>query len=248
LWVEREPREAPEIGPPVWEGGAADIRPRDSRSPTLKETTMLSISSLRVLTLTAAACAAFAAGSAASAADRSEKDWQFRGAGKEVKSGTAYTMYNVTDKEAVRYGERKWGINLVWDKKATLNNIKLVGQGNASGPIKYGDKVAIHVEKGGYLKYQKRDYGINLVWSTPPVYEFVVTGGTKGTVVPTNATVGLYNTVEKDFLINAERPVGINLRWYKDRDKGGSFTTVVKDIGKKLVKEGLKELADEFIK
>ena len=184
----------------------------------------------------------------ASAAERSEKDWQFRGTGKELKSGTAFTMYNVTDKENVRYGDRKWGINLVWDKKANLNNVKVVGQGNATGTIKYGDKVAIHVEKGGYLKYQKREFGINLVWSKEPVYEFVITGGAKGTAVPLNATVAIYNEVEKDFLINAERPVGINLRWYKDRDKGGSFLGTVKDIGKQLIKDGLKELAADFIK
>src|SRR5262245_24431930 len=114
---------------------------------------MIGMSSLRVLTVAFAGL--LATGSAASAADRSVKDWQFRGAGKEVKSGTAYTMYNVTDKENVRYGDRDWGINLVWDKKANLNNIKLVGQGNAAGAIKFGDTVAIHVEKGGYLQYKK---------------------------------------------------------------------------------------------
>jgi len=209
---------------------------------------VFSISSLRVLTLAVAACAWSAASPTASAAERSEKDWQFRGTGKELKSGTAYTMYNVTDKENVRYGERKWGINLVWDKKPNLNNVKLVTPGIVNGSIRYGDKVAIHVEKGGYLKYQKRDFGINLVWSKEPVYEFVVTGGAKGTAVPTNATVALYNMVEKDFLINAERPVGINLRWYKDRDKGGSFKDLVKNVAKDLIKDGLKELADEFIK
>jgi hypothetical protein len=190
----------------------------------------------------------FATAATATAAERSEKDWQFRGAGKELKSGTAYTMYNVTDKENVRYGERKWGINLVWDKKANLNNVKVVSKTSATGTVKYGDKVAIHVEKGGYLKYEKRDWGINLVWSKTPVYEFVITGGTAGTAVPLNGTVAIFNDVEKDFLINAERPVGINLRWYKDRDKGGGFTDVVKDIGKRLVKEGLKEIADKFTK
>jgi hypothetical protein len=210
---------------------------------------MFSVSSLRAMTLAVTTCTLFAAGATASAAERSEKDWQFRGAGKELKSGTAYTMYNVTDKENVRYGERKWGINLVWDKKANLNNIKVVTQGIvAGGAIRYGDKVAIHVEGGGYLKYQKRDFGINLVWSKEPVYEFVITGGAKGTAVPLNATVAIYNEVEKDFLINAERPVGINLRWYKDRNKSGSLLGAVKDIGKQLVKDGLKELAADFIK
>ncbi len=203
--------------------------------------------SIRALTLAIVASALFASTSRASAAERSVKDWQIQGAGKEVKSGTGYTLYNVTDKNAVKYGERDWGINLVWDKKGNLNNIKIVGQNNATGAIKFGDKVAIHVDKGGYLKYQKRDWGINLVWSKTPVYEFVVTGGMKGTAVPTNATIGLYNEVEKDFLIYAERPVGINLRWYKDRDKGG-LGDLIKNAAKDLVKEGLKELADEFLK
>jgi hypothetical protein len=205
---------------------------------------MIGSSSLRALVFTATAL--LATGSVASAADRDVKDWQFRGAGTQVQAGTGYTLYNVTDKENVRYGDRKWGINLVWDKKNDLKNIKLVAQGNATGAIKYGDKVAIHVEKGGYLKYQKRDYGINIVWSTAPVYEFVVTGGAKGTAVPTNATVGLYNAVENDFLVYAERPVGINIRWYKDRDKGG-LLDAVKNAAKDLIKDGLKELADDFL-
>jgi hypothetical protein len=208
---------------------------------------MISALSLRGAVLALAATAWFTATPTASAADRSVKDWQFKGADKNVKDGTAYTLYNTHEKQSVKYGERKWGINLVWDKGQGLNNVKVVSQAKGNGVIKYGDKVAIHVEKGGYLKYQKRDYGINLVWSKTPVYEFVITGGAKGQPVPTNATVGLYSTVEKDFLINAERPVGINLRWYKDRDKGG-LGDLVKSVAKDLVKEGLKELADEFIK
>jgi hypothetical protein len=205
---------------------------------------MTGFSPLRALTIAFAAL--LATGAAATAAERSIKDWQFQGAGKELKSGTTYKMYNVTAKNALRYGSRDWGINLVWDKKAA-QNVKLVAEGNATGSIKYGDKVAIHIEKGGYLKYQKRDYGINLTWSKTPVYEFTITGGTKGTVVPVGATVALYNAVEKDFVINAERPVGVGLRWYKDRDKGG-LLAAVKDTAKDLVKEGLKELADEFSK
>ena len=207
---------------------------------------MVNVPSLRTLAAAVVTCTLLGTGATAAAAERSEKDWQFRGTAGDLKSGTGYTMYNVNNKEAVRYGERTWGINLVWDKKPNHNNIKLVKQGG--GAIKYGDKVAIHVEKGGYIKYQKRDYGVNLVWSKTPVYEFVITGGQKGTAVKTNATVGVYNMVEKDFLINAERPVGINLRWYKDRDKGGGFTAVVKEIGKRLVKDGLKEIADQFTK
>jgi hypothetical protein len=205
---------------------------------------MVQRSSLRAFALIFAATW-FSTSAVATAAERSVKDWQVRGTGKQVMSGTGYSLYNVTEKNAVRYGDRTWGINLVWEKKQQ-NNIKVVSQGNAKGPIKYGDKVAIHVEKGGYLKYQKRDVGINLVWSKTPVHEFVITGGKKGTPVAMNATIALYNSVEKDFIVRADRPAGISLRWYKDRDKGG-LGAVIKNTAKDLVKEGLKELADEFI-
>jgi hypothetical protein len=201
---------------------------------------------LRALAVLAAG-AWLAGGPAARAADRSVKDWQFLGAGGQLKAGTAYTLYNVTDKESLRFGKRAAGINLEWDKSKTLNNVKVVVEGGGTGPVKYGDKVAVHVANGGHLKYQKRDVGINLSWSKDPVYEFTITGGAKGTPVPLNATVGLYSATEKDFLIYADRPAGINLRWYKDRDKGG-LLDAVKDAGKDLVKEGLKELAADFIK
>jgi hypothetical protein len=209
-WVEWESREAPETSTPDWErgrlpGDASSAHPRrgddhDQQLAAPRRDPCL------------AAWAWLAGGSAASAAERSVKDWEFEGTDKNVKDGTAYTLYNVHEKQSVKYGERKWGINLVWDKGQGLNNIKVVSEAKGNGVIKYGHKVAIHVEKGGYLKYQKQDWGINLVWSKTPVYEFVIPGGTKGTLVPTNAAVGLYNMVEKDFLINAERPVGINLR------------------------------------
>lgn len=194
----------------------------------------------------AAVLAGLAAGTQARESERSVKDWQFKGAGTQLKSGEKYTLYNVTEKQSLKYGERKWGINLVWDKSQSPGNVRVVTRGIANGPIRYGDKVALQVDKGGYLKYEKRDYGINLVWSKAPVYEFVITGGAKGQPVAVNAPVGIYNEVEKDFVIRAERPVGVGLRWYKDRDKGG-LAAVLKDAAKDLVKDGLKELADDFL-
>jgi hypothetical protein len=42
------------------------------------------------------------------------------------------------------------------------------------GKINCGDKVALRVDKGSYLKYERRRWGINLVWSDVPVYEWEI--------------------------------------------------------------------------
>jgi hypothetical protein len=70
-------------------------------------------------------------------------DWKVLGAGAQVKSGTKYTLRNVTDNNSLRYGKRAAGINLVWDKKTTLDNITFKREGGGAA-LNYGDKVAIH--------------------------------------------------------------------------------------------------------
>src|SRR4051812_10606846 len=89
-------------------------------------------------------------------AAKKAEDWQIltTTTGTPVKAGTAYTLFNMTDKESVRYGKRTWGIDLVWDKSKKLNNVKFMTK-NGTGPLKFGDVVAIHVEKGNYLYYHK---------------------------------------------------------------------------------------------
>src|SRR5207248_7129903 len=121
------------------------------------------------------------------------------GAGAQVKSGTKYTLRNVTDNNSLRYGKRAAGINLVWDKNTTLDNITFKREGGGAA-LNYGDKVAVHVKDGGHLFYQKRTLGMNLVWSTPPKYEWVILGGQKGKPVKTGAALRLYNERAKDFL------------------------------------------------
>ena len=89
-----------------------------------------------------AASQAHAAGKAA----KNSSDWKIMGSGTEVKAGTLYTLRNITDNNSLRHGERTWGINLVWDKSTSLNNVKFVRQGGGTGPLKYGETVAIHVK------------------------------------------------------------------------------------------------------
>jgi len=49
--------------------------------------------------------------------------------------------------------------------------------------------------------------------------QWEIHGGPKGSPVPANAKIELYNDRAKDFVIYAERDYGINLRWYKDATK-----------------------------
>ena len=52
---------------------------------------------------------------------------------------------------------------------------------------------------------------------------------------------------ENDFLIYAERPVGINLRWFKDRGKAGSAWDMVKGAARDLANWGFQQLADQLL-
>jgi hypothetical protein len=167
-------------------------------------------------------------------------DWQATGSGT-MTSGSAFTMKNVTDKETLKYGSRRWGINLVWDKGTSLNNVTVEKAGG--GPIAYGDPVAVKVNGGGYLKYGHRSVGVNLTWSGSPVYEWRIAGGDPGKPVSLSSPFALLNDVEHDALIYGSRPAGINLVWMKDYGK----TTIDRAVGalsgagKKLLAEYLNK-------
>ena len=116
---------------------------------------------------------------------------------------------------SLRYGERENGIELVWDRSATLANVELVRSGGGT-TVCYGDRIAIRVAGGGHLRYGERDEGINLVWSSSPVYEWVIAGDRPTTPVPIRRRVQLVNVDHGDYLCYAERDTGINLRWWAD--------------------------------
>jgi hypothetical protein len=120
----------------------------------------------------------------------------------------------VTNDDVLAYGERDYGINLVWQNPASQENIRFYKSGG--GTIRYGDRVALYVEGGGYVKYGERDYGINLVWSSSPVYEWEVFGGTHGAPVVAGPTYyhGLRNTAIQRAMVYGERKYGINLVWF----------------------------------
>jgi hypothetical protein len=154
-------------------------------------------------------------------------DWQILSgdpAGSPVVSTTSfdYKLRNRTYRERLAYGERRYGINLVWvPVELDPFNVRIVRE-DGPGQVADGNRVAIGIDDGGYLKYQSRDYGINLVWSDSPIYEWEIRttdDGSSGSPVNTGDNVGLYNMVEDDFLFYDPRRYGINLKWLRDEGK-----------------------------
>lgn len=147
--------------------------------------------------------------------------WKLLGSGSQVMPGRGVTMWNVPNNQSMRYGEREYGINLVWDGRADLGNVTIERR-SGSNAIRFGEPVAIRIQNGGYIRYQEREYGINLVWSSQAIYEWEVTGGSTGQAVPLNRQVGLFNRTHGDHLVYGEREYGINLRWWSDLRRWGS--------------------------
>jgi len=114
-----------------------------------------------------------------------------------------------------------------WNDKVSSVIVRRRVTGNPPASLKfnYKQKVALYMPGHGYVRYQKRDKGINLSWSPTAVYEWEVQDYEKSTTGPvkTNQKFSLYNHVEKDFLVYAERDNGINLRWKKDSNKNDVF-------------------------
>jgi hypothetical protein len=127
--------------------------------------------------------------------------------------------------QRVVYGSQEYGINLVWDDPdPTSPSIRFLPLSGATTPITYGERVAIHVRGGGYLRYGEREYGINLKWSDSPVYEWRLRGDSPPNNTPIDITnsVGLFNTVSSDYLFYDPRRHGINLKWLRDKGKHNS--------------------------
>lgn len=137
----------------------------------------------------------------------------------------AYDLFNETVLQRLIYGSQQYGINLVWDDPDPATpSISFVPLSGATTPILYGERVAIHVRGGGYLRYGERDNGINLNWSDTPVYEWRLRGDSPPSNAPVDLTkaVGLFNIRHNDYLFYDPRRRGINLKWLRDKGKYNS--------------------------
>jgi hypothetical protein len=138
-----------------------------------------------------------------------------------VTSNTFYRLFCETNRSYLDYYSRRRGINLAFNRNLNTQNIKFVRSGNSTGPVKYGEKIAIYVNRGGYLYYCSRTYGINLCYSTTPVYQWEIRDNSylsnpvnpnRGSI-PGIATVAIFNTHNSGYLIYGERRWGPNLKW-----------------------------------
>lgn len=163
-------------------------------------------------------------------------------------------LYNISNRQYLRYGSRTFGINLEWDSdpKKSVIRFQLPNFGSSApnyNSPRLGDLVAIHVRKGGYLKYEKRSVGVDLSWSTAPSFEWYVVGvGAKGSQFGEKMTLGLLNAKKRDFLVHQNRSAGINLGWAKDKGlsymEGRRFIKNLRDRGFNSMADLLKRLLD----
>lgn len=137
-----------------------------------------------------------------------------------TRTNTPVALFNQREADHLVYGERTFGINLKWSSPVK-RDWKFVKCGAPSVPvgIRYDESLALYnVTNKKYVVYTHRDAGINLGWSAAPGCQWKVRGGPAGTPVGSSPGGGsgamLFNTVEKDYLVNAWRPAGVNLRWY----------------------------------
>lgn len=128
---------------------------------------------------------------------------------------TAYPLRNGVIGKSLTYQSRDYGINLGWDAANSNRTVTVERAGSDASPIRYGERIAIRVQGGGYLRYKEREYGINLVWSSTPVYEFELTGPF-GSQVRAATPFGIYDAEHGDYIVYGSRAYGINLRWFSD--------------------------------
>lgn len=120
-------------------------------------------------------------------------------------------LFNTTIGKELSYGQREYGINLVW--AADGDSFCFSKKGNpVLSDLTYGEPFAIKNKTGGFVKYGSREYGINLVWSSTAAYEWYIVGGTPGTEV-NGDHFALWNKTSGKFLVYGSRTYGINLVW-----------------------------------
>lgn len=142
----------------------------------------------------------------------------------------AYTLQNLANQEVLVYGSQRFGINLrnvriPANDSTGPRNIVFQREAQSTGPLHYGERIAIRITRGKnpgeFVYYTQRDAGPNLGWSKKPVFEWELRGGNCGEPARTHSPIRLYSSVEKDYLVYCKRPLGVNLRWLKDKESKG---------------------------
>ncbi len=162
---------------------------------------------------------------AAISAAQKPYDWSLRGApaGTQLDEGEKVAFTNETYAgHAIYYHVRTWGINLDWRDWRLGRNVRFKRYATGGGAIRYGERVAVYVDGGGYLRHAWRPFGITLKWSDYPVYEWEIRGvNALGSTIHYGDVIALYNRHRAAFLVYGWQLLGINLVWWQ----GASSTT-----------------------
>jgi hypothetical protein len=139
----------------------------------------------------------------------------------ELYPDGSFGLKNTSAGKMLVFQRRTKGIDLAWRTPDNFSGaINFVRRSKSESAIKYGEPIAIHVYRGGYLRYRQGQYGIDLGWSRTPVYEWQFTGGRPGKPVrtwigPRNIRQGLYNKTRKAWLVYAAHNHGVGLNWHQ---------------------------------
>jgi hypothetical protein len=66
------------------------------------------------------------------------QQWRLLEPGAELASARKVTLRNEVVDSSLRYGEREYGINLVWDQAADLAGVSFLRAAGAGGPVASG--------------------------------------------------------------------------------------------------------------
>jgi hypothetical protein len=113
------------------------------------------------------------------------------------------------------YRVQDYGINLGY-KPGPTGEFTFHRQSGATGPIRFGEPLALHNSQGGFLQHQVRDYGINLSYGPSPSYFWVIKSPDPTAGMVGHGLVGLYNLIQQDYVVYCTRDYGAHLRWARD--------------------------------
>jgi hypothetical protein len=137
----------------------------------------------------------------------------------QPNGATPYTLGNDTG-GTLRYGNRLFGVDLVWGGGALQWELRHNTPTNVRDHrvIPATETVALYNRATRrYLASGFQRFGVDLVWVTTPRYQWRVY---EGQDVNGNVRVKLYNTVRSAYLIYGSQTVGINLTF-----SPGAYTT-----------------------
>jgi hypothetical protein len=157
-----------------------------------------------------------------------------------------YTLKNKRVRKFLQNETQRFGINLGWTEDAEPATAAKVARwfftrnGSASGPLVYGETVAIgNGRKPSFIRYERRTVGVNLGWSDMAVFEWKLVGGPAGTQIDPNQYLAIYNEKAEEFFVFFDRTVGGDIGWPSSQTWGAQLSGELLEYAKK---EALKAL------